>query len=664
MAADNVLNRLNDADRQQIFGNPLNEAEIRLLEVKSSLNDTSSYLDCRMQSSKLDDEAFIAISYYWGNINDNALINVNTRPYRVTKQVINILNLLSTQLYSREIDSSNPANRLRRQLMWIDAVCINQEDVPERERQMKMMKSVYESALCTMLYLGQPPGANEDAKLALDWLKSLIHEPMEEFLAIPKEKRLQRWSSRCWASVVKLLEESPWWRRRWTIQEAAVSNEVWVVYGTEILRWETFADAVTRCAYMWSDLAQQSRFQLQSTVEPMADVSPTFAIARLRTRLRNGEPLPQLFETLLNFRRCGCMYGYERIFALLGLCNNAERGANPIDLKLGTTETFKRFVLRYIGLYKNLDILCAALEIARVKRPLTRSIQDGLWVDPDPPNFAKMEQLSELPSWVPNFTSHRVEWLLGPSLEVNASFSPVFAASHGSPPLPPGLIMGVTSILPVTGIEIDRVLAFHPDSPIAAPKQNTNTSDHWWAYWQWAMSGSNVPHTYPSHDARWVAFLRTLAAGSRCGASDRLLSDAYVRHHGQEFFSGTLLGQFWRDVQGLRGERPGEERDYYSPPWPDAPKDFLPPISFNRLCNFKLIRGRNGRVGLAPPRTKVSDRIVVLFGCSSPLLLEEAPGMPDKFRIRGEAYMHGFMFGEAIQLWQRGLLSSRTFHLL
>ena len=157
--------------------------------------------------------------------------------------------------------------------------------------------------------------------------------------------------------------------------------------------------------------------------------------------------------------------------------------------------------------------------------------------------------------------------------------------------------------------------------------------------------------------------MRALAAGSRCHGTDEILSDEYVKYHAMDFFDGTELKQQWQRA-GLTASLPDNASFWYSPSKSDADPHYVPGINFDKLCYFKLIRAMSGRIGLAPPRTRPGDRVVVLFGCSSPLLLEHCAERPGHFRIRGEAYMHGFMFGEAIKLWQRGRLEQQTYHLV
>jgi hypothetical protein len=44
--------------------------------------------------------------------------------------------------------------------LWIDAVCINQQDVTERSEQVKMMREIYERATEVIVWLGEQPVAS------------------------------------------------------------------------------------------------------------------------------------------------------------------------------------------------------------------------------------------------------------------------------------------------------------------------------------------------------------------------------------------------------------------------------------------------------------------------------------------------------------------------
>jgi hypothetical protein len=68
--------------------------------------------------------------------------------------------------------------------------------------------------------------------------------------------------------------------------------------------------------------------------------------------------------------------------------------------------------------------------------------------------------------------------------------------------------------------------------------------------------------------------------------------------------------------------------------------------------------------GARPPRTEVRDQVCVLLGGSSPLVLYSEAERPGGLCVRGEAYVHGWMFGQAVEKVRRGELKTCVFELV
>lgn len=52
--------------------------------------------------------------------------------------------------------------------------------------------------------------------------------------------------------------------------------------------------------------------------------------------------------------------------------------------------------------------------------------------------------------------------------------------------------------------------------------------------------------------------------------------------------------------------------------------------------------------------------VAILFGASVPFVLQKKG---DTWRLVGEAYVHGVMNGEAVEMWKRGELKEAEFQL-
>ncbi|KAI0448769.1 heterokaryon incompatibility protein-domain-containing protein [Xylaria acuta] len=69
--------------------------------------------------------------------------------------------------------------------------------------------------------------------------------------------------------------------------------------------------------------------------------------------------------------------------------------------------------------------------------------------------------------------------------------------------------------------------------------------------------------------------------------------------------------------------------------------------------------------GLAPQGCKVSDIVCILFGCSVPVILSRDRGqIRSLYKVVGEAYVHGMMDGEAMEMADESEVDSTTFELI
>ncbi|OZJ04814.1 hypothetical protein BZG36_02357 [Bifiguratus adelaidae] len=87
-----------------------------------------------------DKPVYEALSYVWGNPHDTVPIRLDGRIFQVT---INLRKAL---------------RRLRRsktRTLWVDAICINQSDINERNQQVSIMHDIYESTVEVQIYLGE-----------------------------------------------------------------------------------------------------------------------------------------------------------------------------------------------------------------------------------------------------------------------------------------------------------------------------------------------------------------------------------------------------------------------------------------------------------------------------------------------------------------------------
>jgi hypothetical protein len=206
----------------------------------------------------LDDHpCYNALSYTWGNpitvyrneaeaiesaklFKESREIVCNGRPILAT------LNLYEALLSIRNVPSSISCKlvegNVRSNYVWIDALCINQSDIEERQSQVGIMDEIYRNAQMTIVWLGRNDGFTMSAVRALgnidhltgdklDWIRSR-HEESGGFHQY-EDAEIDRLD---WLSLYAFLGRS-WFMRLWIIQEVVMSRQQIVLCGPVVMSW-------------------------------------------------------------------------------------------------------------------------------------------------------------------------------------------------------------------------------------------------------------------------------------------------------------------------------------------------------------------------------------------------------------------------------------------
>ncbi|CAG8951517.1 hypothetical protein HYFRA_00007433 [Hymenoscyphus fraxineus] len=125
-----------------------NEAQIRLLEVLPGQGEDP--VRCVLTSVNFDaiHEAD-ALSYTWGLPPAMNIIFVNDEPFRIRNNLFNAL------LHLRRPSSGV--------MLWVDAICINQSDIDERNHQVQRMADVFGRARRVLAWLGPETESSREA---------------------------------------------------------------------------------------------------------------------------------------------------------------------------------------------------------------------------------------------------------------------------------------------------------------------------------------------------------------------------------------------------------------------------------------------------------------------------------------------------------------------
>jgi len=132
--------------------------------------------------------------------------------------------------------------------VWIDALCINQSDISERNTQVKRMHSIYSRAACTLVCVAPAQsieGHGDDCVNALfGFVEGCLTESHGE--VIDNKKVCERWTNNDMDLRIKIglgltfILFLPYWHRVWVVQEIAYSHNADIIYGTCCIPYTTF----------------------------------------------------------------------------------------------------------------------------------------------------------------------------------------------------------------------------------------------------------------------------------------------------------------------------------------------------------------------------------------------------------------------------------------
>ncbi|KAM7204844.1 Heterokaryon incompatibility protein (HET) domain containing protein [Rhypophila sp. PSN 637] len=201
---------------------PLDDAKnsIRLLRILSPTNDSDT-ICCSLVTAHLDKKpSYEALSYVWGSEPSSTTIQCDGRDISITRNLYQALRSLQ-----RLEDSTN-------RLFWIDALCINQNDIAERSSQIGLIFHIYRAARNVIVWPGEPASDGHP------YSESVNDSMVDVGIDIePDDSRRRERSFR--GSILKYLK-APIFRRAWVLQEILCSRKTSLLLDDGETEWETF----------------------------------------------------------------------------------------------------------------------------------------------------------------------------------------------------------------------------------------------------------------------------------------------------------------------------------------------------------------------------------------------------------------------------------------
>jgi hypothetical protein len=229
-----------------------NASQIRIMYLLPG--DSNDTFHCILRHVDLEDSKlpwFDALSYVWGDP------YIPKQPMRLSHYNHEFINISrSSHLFKEKPISASLASALQNwrnndniaRALWVDAVCINQNDLAEREREVLKMCKIYSQAKRVLVWLGlprelavlgrppEPPhmiGEREgsyaiDIEAGMKWTERLalsydISNIDKHPSNLPVEDR-NLWPSESELRGLLWLYQSPWFERIWVLQEVVLAT--------------------------------------------------------------------------------------------------------------------------------------------------------------------------------------------------------------------------------------------------------------------------------------------------------------------------------------------------------------------------------------------------------------------------------------------------------
>ncbi|CAO2654551.1 Nn.00g112840.m01.CDS01 [Neocucurbitaria sp. VM-36] len=349
---------------------------IRLLTLLPGQFSDDVYLS--IAHEKLEDEKrtpYECLSYTWGSATQaQEKLYIWQKLPTTTGDVDSLQflyvrnNLLTALKYLRLPDAPR--------VIWVDAICIDQQNITEKGREVARMGQIYNKAAQVLVWLGPE---DENTSMALETIERLSpgivlawHHRNCSTIPGSEAEVVQHWikestlTPQHWISLSKLIQRS-WFRRLWIRQEVQLASKVLV-----------------RCGYAeidWGDIEKAIIFIEHKVSREYISAEDVLFCRSLFPYLGSDS----LTYTLHRSSLCGYFDPRDLIYANLSTSSAMKALRIKPDYTLSTADVFKDMTCKYIHHFKSLE-LCRSCDLQSLPQDFKSFV----------PNFAVPKSESRL----------------------------------------------------------------------------------------------------------------------------------------------------------------------------------------------------------------------------------------------------------------------------
>ena len=250
-----------------------------------------------------DHVLYEAISYTWGAAR-------NGRPLYIDGALTTLWENLSTCL-------THLRDPVISRTLWIDAICIAQNEPIEKAQQVEMMAQIFGHAERVLAWIGDHSDDSQN-------LVSSFYQEND---------------STKFMRVFASLLERPYWTRRWVIQELVAAQQVVVCCGQSRWNWHAFIDMAYHARTLTEGgVACQMTTRVRKAINTLAEVD----------WMQDNAPRSRWPDLLMNFIHMQCTDSRDKAYSLISLADQDELHGSKLrsDYKIDLPELTTRLLAR------------------------------------------------------------------------------------------------------------------------------------------------------------------------------------------------------------------------------------------------------------------------------------------------------------------------------
>lgn len=586
-------------------------SEIRLL-ILDPATDIDSPIECAIRTVSLNENpAYEALSYAWGDPTVVESIRLGGKEVTVPYSSWTALKAL------RYVD--------KHRTIWIDAICINQDDLEERAAQVKLMGRIYQGASSVRVWLGPD---NENDLNAIPILREMREpEAARKTLHDPRVSRGRIEHLECFF-------KRQWWERLWVVQEVALGRRVIFQLGSTELDFEHLLDAYRITDKYFRENLMGYNYGAYSGND--ADFMELFKCVQVLHQARalyraqivkDAERLPRhaimTWITLLNLLRVRkAMIDNDRLYSLYGLLP-------PDVVQLpGMQPSYSMTTERVFT-----DVTYTIMEASRSLMTF---------------NFLGLQQTSEpsrLPSWVP-------DWRRPPKDQYEANLrvarESLFDASKGAPFYIKRLS---TNTLCLKGCFIDVVQRWTPKPLFSSASPMLQICYMGWRdTWRDAALVSGFPLQDLSPLSLENSFRTTVLYGCELGREEGTLNR----------LTGSEGRAMWAAHDRAVAIACGEDDEFLGQKLSDTDARRTE-YMLNCAKGRTFFATSSLFMGMTQATLEPGDHVFIVSGNSHPVILRPSRKFANTWRAVGECFLNSFMDGKGLD--NRDIFEAQLEHI-